>query len=963
MLQRSKFDKDRWSFRSIAVVAVTSFVASAVFAGSLVLGSEAATASPVASSSEPLTAPDEPSAASLAEAQGQSVAVESETTETSQVLAQPDGTMTMTSESVPVRVRQGDVWVPTNLDLEDQQGWIQPEVAASQVRFADGGSDVLAQIQTPSGEWMSEIWPKGPLPAPQLEGSSATYAAVLPGVDLRLTATPAGMSEVLIVKTKAAGQSDDLAQLELDMDGATVSDSASDGVAAAAPDGSTVAASAPTWWDSSTASSGPEGPGGVSNPRPLDHTADGSTVTLDVGSIADQDNSLTYPLFVDPDWSSGAQSYWFTDRQFPDQSYLNGQYSAGYQSVGYGTDADGSYMSRAFWQFGVAALEGKTIIDAQFSATENFSSCDTTAVQLWRFGVATPGFSWNQEPAQWRQQLDSKALTNGSSCKAPGAIGMDATDGVAYIAKSKTATIQLGLRSANESNSQTRKHFAQAAKLTVSYDSPPSTPTGVAFTTPSRACGASVAGAAYMNGTQQISIQATPDDPDAGQNVLVRFSFYHASDTDTAYKTAETKLGAQGTAQTLQVAANTFPPGDYLLRAQTNDARDLSTASAACYFSIKNTHPSLPVVTAAAGNYQVGHALTATITEAANDSSGKPNQIRGFAYWWQSGAATSAPPPAPTTINTTTSYHDCDFIDGVVTNVCATSNKSTVTVAPLDDVSTLWVAAYDRAGNVSLGPIDPTGNNSPPGTAAVSPLQINAKADPNVDLTQGHFWEMDNVSSPYPTSVADANTTTPLPLSVGTRLQNTAADNYKGAPVLALTGASSDGIIKTASRALDTTKAFSVSAWIKPASTSGYQTVLSEKGATNSAFYLQIKSGYPRFCVKGQSAAAESCAADTNVMTTNTWIFVTGIWDPVNGQIRLLIGPDTAPRGSDAYTPPDKEVSASGTIQVGSAFSNGALSDYFDGDIFDPSAFPGVLDKTELSALSLDSLSQLQPSN
>ena len=168
-------------------------------------------------------------------------------------------------------------------------------------------------------------------------------------------------------------------------------------------------------------------------------------------------------------------------------------------------------------------------------------------------------------------------------------------------------------------------------------------------------------------------------------------------------------------------------------------------------------------------------------------------------------------------------------------------------------------------------------------------LQINAKADPNVDLTQGHFWEMDNISLPS-TSVADANTTTPMPLSAGTRLQNTSPDTRNGAPVLGLTGASSDGTVKTATRVIDTTKAFSVSAWIKPASTSGYPTVLSEKGPTNSAFYLQIHSGNLRFCVKGQAATAESCAADPNVVTVNAWVFVTGIWDPVNGQIRLLVG-------------------------------------------------------------------------
>lgn len=50
---------------------------------------------------------------------------------------------------------------------------------------------------------LSVRWPDG-LPQPSLDGATATYAEVLPGVDLQLTAMPDGYREVLRVKSAEA---------------------------------------------------------------------------------------------------------------------------------------------------------------------------------------------------------------------------------------------------------------------------------------------------------------------------------------------------------------------------------------------------------------------------------------------------------------------------------------------------------------------------------------------------------------------------------------------------------------------------------------------------------------------------------------------------------------------------------------------------------------------------------------
>src|SRR5206468_3500410 len=57
-------------------------------------------------------------AGELAQSSDQPVEVTDETTETSQVMANPDGTYTLTSDLTPVRVKQGDTWRPVDTTLQ-----------------------------------------------------------------------------------------------------------------------------------------------------------------------------------------------------------------------------------------------------------------------------------------------------------------------------------------------------------------------------------------------------------------------------------------------------------------------------------------------------------------------------------------------------------------------------------------------------------------------------------------------------------------------------------------------------------------------------------------------------------------------------------------------------------------------------------------------------------------------------
>src|SRR6185437_12258612 len=92
----------------------------AVVVGSLVVGvppADAAGPASAAGLSDASSAPDAASASRIAEAFGHAVMVDSATTETEQIVAEPDGTSQLTQSSEPVRVYQQGAWRPIDLGL------------------------------------------------------------------------------------------------------------------------------------------------------------------------------------------------------------------------------------------------------------------------------------------------------------------------------------------------------------------------------------------------------------------------------------------------------------------------------------------------------------------------------------------------------------------------------------------------------------------------------------------------------------------------------------------------------------------------------------------------------------------------------------------------------------------------------------------------------------------------------
>ncbi|MBI0384426.1 LamG domain-containing protein, partial [Streptomyces albiflaviniger] len=131
--------------------------------------------------------------------------------EYSQTFANPDGTFTLEQSSVPQRVRADDgSWRDVDTTLERRSdGSVGPRSVVVDLAFSGGGdAKDLLRLGT-AGKTIRLSWP-GKLPAPRLDGSTATYPDVLDGVDLQLTATAEGYRQVLVVRTAQAATNPDL---------------------------------------------------------------------------------------------------------------------------------------------------------------------------------------------------------------------------------------------------------------------------------------------------------------------------------------------------------------------------------------------------------------------------------------------------------------------------------------------------------------------------------------------------------------------------------------------------------------------------------------------------------------------------------------------------------------------------------------------------------------------------------
>ncbi|MFF5447190.1 FG-GAP-like repeat-containing protein [Streptomyces sp. NPDC012888] len=632
---------------------------------------------------------EEDHALARAKATGQPYELLSARSEASDTWALPDGTWQVKRHGTPVRMFRAGAWVATDPTLVfGADGSVVPKATTVAVTFSGGGDGPLL-TGVMDGRTLSLTWP-GTLPKPALAANVATYAEVLPGVDLQLKADVEGFSQLLVVKNAEAARNPALASLKYKLDtvGLSVATDAETGsVTAVNPAGETVFTSpSPLMWDSTTITSegatAPAAParfaafgtttadGGSATAVPADafEPAPGSldaqmptTVTGDTLEIKPDQALLNgagtrYPVYIDPSWAWGKRQNWTrVYKKYPNTSFWNTKEVV---RVGYENETSG--LSRSFFQLDTANVKGAQVKSSVFRIRNTWSwSCQDRPVQLWHVGPISPRTTWNRQPGR----IGSAPLATVDDAKgwstdcAAGNLEFDATAKVREAAAKGWASLNLGLYAADETDTFGWKKFdAKSAVLETVYNHPPMAPVDLG-TSPRTSC---ATGGAL--GNTRVSLYARFDDRDGG-NLTAEFQLFKAG-TATPHKAAAVPA-VKGRISTWAVPDADLPSGDWTWKARAKDQDGVHSAwSATCKFSIDRTRPvKPPLITSADNAYPPGNngwpAVTGTGGVDAGMFAFAPNGVTDVRKYYYSTSwdptvrdePVTADDPATTTVD------------------------------------------------------------------------------------------------------------------------------------------------------------------------------------------------------------------------------------------------------------------------------------------------------------------------
>ncbi|MFE0647145.1 DNRLRE domain-containing protein [Streptomyces sp. NPDC059534] len=447
---------------------------------------------------------DVPSARVAARLSGKRVEALSERTETSTTWVNKDGSLTTELSAGPVRFKDrttGD-WRDVDVDLAARaDGSVEAKAHPQGLRLAGrtgarAASPRAARATAATdlvtlGEGDEQItlqW-RGGLPAPELDGTRATYANAVPGADVVVEATRTGFEQFVEVKRRPAeGFSYTLPlrtkglKVRRQPDGSVLFTDKRSRKSAVMP--------APVMWDATV------------DPVSGEHTrqvpvamkvvaAKGGVdlvITPDARFLADP--ATKYPVTVDP--STSALSNVF-DTYVQQGTSVDWSTDVELDLGNPGTkNADGTFRTaRSFLSWNTAPISDALVTDAKLSLwnfhSGNYtgSSCPNQPWKVWSAGAASTSSRWTAQPSWFAEKATSSETRGNASCTAQpdGWINADVTTLVQEWASAKAAKSHMGLRAADESVTAQwkRVNSANAAanppKLVVTYNYRPRTGT------------------------------------------------------------------------------------------------------------------------------------------------------------------------------------------------------------------------------------------------------------------------------------------------------------------------------------------------------------------------------------------------------------------------------------------------------------------------------------------------------
>ncbi|GIM95752.1 hypothetical protein Ato02nite_075450 [Paractinoplanes toevensis] len=839
----------------------------------------------------------------------------SELGERTRVFANQNGSFTAESAATVQRVKNSTGrWVKPDPTLHrDADGRIAPAATSMRISFSGGGTGAAATI----GKGESELglhWPAA-LPVPTLAGANATYAEVLPGVDLVLTARAEGFSEVLVVKNTTAAANPALSavrfrttttKLRLRQD-TTGSLTAVDGA------GATLFGSGnPVMWDS--AKSGDRRPARVVTPganrraMPLRLTGDELVIQPDTAML--RDPATKFPVYIDP--ALGRTAWTMINSKYPSQSYWSydrsdcpDPYGAiQCAKVGYTNDPTGM-IYRSLFSFGISSLRSKHIQDAKLSMDTVYSWTNNDyGTQVRVAGAISSSTTWSNNSGSWGGVVAT--ANSHAHDKVRRRTEWGVTSAVSTAAGGTSNTLTFGLRAVDETTvNQWKKFDAGTALLAVIYNSYPNVPDTI--TVGGQPCTRG-AGQPYIR-TLTPALKARQTDPDGTARLLKGwFYWYNQGGARTGTQTVSQASIVSGQYANATIPAGKLADGGkYIVQAITHDGIDYGQYSANCEFTVDISAPGAPsgvISTTYPNDGQLHGGVGTAGSFVLQPPSGVPTDFAGYA--WTLDPAISA---------------------AAANQVAATqaSPTATISITPtVDQQYTLRVWSRDKAGNFSA-PFDYT-------------FSVRAGTGPDARWTFDRSDGTDVSGHGNPVTPTGTWATGRGGYGFALQLNGTSQSAVTTGPIV--TRDPNTGAATT----VHSNGSFTVAATVKLDSLagSGQRVVVAQNGANTSAYLLSysVADQKWRFAVAQSDVGSPTTVAvvSNDVASTTAWTRLLATYDGTTHALRLYVNgiAQTATATSTTFD-------ATGTVTIGRMGSGG----YFPGAIDDVRIYGRALNSAE----------------
>ncbi|SEF27513.1 Concanavalin A-like lectin/glucanases superfamily protein [Amycolatopsis pretoriensis] len=875
----------------------------------------------------PDTAPDEATAARYAEQARKRVQVVDQTTETAETFANPDGTLTTTRHTRPVRVKRGTGWSAPDSTLAPKDGVLAPNAATTGITLSAGAKSAAKSVGaqpllrlTRDGTTAGFDW-LGALPEPVVTGSTATYPEVLPGADLRVEVDIDTVHEVVVVKTPEAAKN--LAKLEFGVPvrGGTVTKDA-DGslhVRNAAGDEKFTAPAA-TMWDSSGVETATHdftrGPASAGRRAVVGVDLAGTKLTLtpDPKLLAAADT--VYPVYVDPTWhdnycgACGRNHYLVQyacgTGKTPGDAVWDSDDSL---KAGYFNDPNSScsqhlVTARSFVEMNLGGLAGKKIYGASLNLSlPNPGDCSKTNNVVWAGGISA-GLKFNSGPAWW----NTVGVVGGNCTGDTHSAGFDITGTIDSAVKGNSPTWTFGIVSPDENNQATWKRYSPQVGFSVIYNSPPNQPKNLAIFngTQSYPCVQGASRPVLGPTATGYVTRANVSDPD-GYALDARFRVYKGLVSKGGYTWTGRDYGSDNivsdTNQANRNAAATLPKtemnadGFYSWDVHSTDGKDEAWA-VPCEVEIELTAPAVPGV--------------ASQTYPSGAYGGGPGRPGDFTF---TAAGTAAP---------------VDHYVWKLDNTAAPSCNGT-------EAGTVKPKVLNGPGTTAIAP----GSSGP---HVLSAWSCNRAKTPSNRVDYG--FTVKDAAAPVASWQFEGDGRSQV---TGLRYAGAGTGNFtagKLGQAAALSGQAGD-YFATPARIVDTAKSFSVSTWVNAADLNGQRAVLSQDGDQASGFALQYLSGKWAFSLSGSDVAnpVVTSAVSTVTPATGTWTHLTGVYDATAHTAALYVD------GALQQTVSATAANVTGPLVLGGGKWGGVRTYLTKGSIDEAAVFGRALSAAEVTTM------------